>query len=136
MYMSRTVDVAALPGYAQLLQNDGHIVNIYIIDGFEMKQQRIKASQFIDAQLNQSSKVEVDFDEGSLHLSDIYDSSKHYGGFLFVPKVAGDYCSICREPCGVDTAHCEGVGGQSYEKMSEFVGCNALYYYFCSFRRS
>lgn len=47
---SRQVDMAVLKGYAELIWNSGNTVRTFLIDGMEMKAQRIKAARHIFVQ--------------------------------------------------------------------------------------
>lgn len=47
MKASREVDMAALEGYAELFRRCGHTARIFVIDGVQMKDQRLKAALHI-----------------------------------------------------------------------------------------
>lgn len=123
MTASRAVDMAALEGYAELLRSCGHTVRIFIIDGVEMKAQRVKAAQHIFKQCKKGKSIPADavFSEDALDMSDISDTGKYYGGLLFVPSVANRYVELGRKTAAADAAHCDGVGPQSYGTSFEVV---------------
>ena len=124
---SRAVNMAALDGYAQLLRDMGHKVDVIIINGLEMKQQRLKAAKHIFAQCKKAKSIPDDevFNEDVVDYSDIDDNGRYYGGFVFVPSVASHICATGRMTASADAAHCDGIGPQSYGTTFEVVSYDA-----------
>lgn len=123
MNASRAVDMDILEGYAELLRKCGHNVRIFIIYGLQMKQQRIKSEKYIFDQCKKSNNIPTDaaFDKDVIDMSDITDNGRYYGGLLFVPRVAAQYCELGRMTTAADAAHCDVVGPQSYGTTFEVV---------------
>ncbi|CAN8065712.1 unnamed protein product [Agarophyton chilense] len=123
MTATRAVDMAALEGFTQLLRDCGHTVKMFIISGVEMKRQRLKAADFIFKQCQKTKKIDKDsvFDRDVVEISDIKDTDRYHGGFLFVPSVAEQYCKKGRRTTAADAAQCDGVGPQSYGTTYEVV---------------
>lgn len=90
MNASRDVDMASLEGYAELLRRCGHFVRLFVIDGVEMKTQRLKAAQHIFHLCKKGKSIPPDatFNASMVDMSDIDDTGRYYGGMLFVSSVA------------------------------------------------
>lgn len=119
----RHVDMAALDGYASLLRDVGHKVEIDIIKGIEMKAVRVTSSRHIFNQMKKAGSIDsaATFDKNDVDVSDIIDDWSYYSGFLFVPNVAETFCQHALTTCAADAAHCEGIGTQSYGTTFEVV---------------
>lgn len=123
MAASRSVDMAAMDGYADVLRSCGHTVHIYNMDGKSMKETRVKAARHIFNQCQKGKTIPKDavFNEDVVDVSDIIDDGRYYEGLLFVPSVACQYIREGRNTCAADAAHCDGVGPQSYGTTFEVV---------------
>ena len=123
MDASRAVDMASMEGYAELLRNCGQTVRIFIVDGSEMKQQRIRSAKHIFQQCKNAKNIQEDakFNEEVIDMSDIAEDGRYYGGLLFVPSVAARYYSLGRKTAAADAAHCHVVRPQSYGTTLEVV---------------
>ena len=84
---ARAIDVATLEGYADLLRTVGHHVQIVIVSGKKMKAIRVKAAKniFLQQQLANEINKRCVFDPNFVHVGDIDDGVRYYGGFVFSP---------------------------------------------------
>ena len=123
MDASQAVDMASMEGYAELLRNCGPTVRIFIVDGSEMKQQRIRSAKHIFHQCKKAKNMPEDakFNEEVIDMSDIAEDGRSYGGLLFVRSVAARYCALGCKTAAADVAHCDGLGPQSYGTILEVV---------------
>lgn len=125
---SRAVNMAALDGYTKILEDVGHKAKVYIFNGLEMKEQRLKAARHIFSRCKKEKSIpeEEVFNADVVDCSDINEQDRYYGGFIFVPSIAAHICETGRKTCAADAAHCDGVGPQSYGTTFEVVcyDCN------------
>ena len=127
LFTSRAVNMAALDGYAQLLRDVGHKVDIVIIGGKEMKEKRLKAAKHIFGQCKKAKSIPANeiFNEDAVDYSDIDDNGRYYGGFIFTPSVAQRICATGRRTASADAAHCDGIGLQFYGTTFEVFAYDA-----------
>ncbi|PXF41162.1 hypothetical protein BWQ96_09129 [Gracilariopsis chorda] len=75
----RAVDMVGLEGYAELFRKYGNTVRIYIINGVQMNEQRVKAAQHIFKQCKKAKKLPSDatFDRDVIDMTDISDDGRY-----------------------------------------------------------
>ena len=125
----RLEEMASMEGYAELLRELGHTVEIFTCQAFEMRVIRVKAARFIFNQLRKSGHLPQDaqFDARVVDTSDVANRKVYYSGFVFVPSIASDFCESGRMTTSADAAHCQGCGPQSYGTTFEVVGYDATH---------
>lgn len=101
--------MAAMDGYAKLLESIGHTVKIYILNALEMNEKRLKAACHIFAQCKKAKTIPDDesFNADVVDCSVIHEDGRYYGGFIFVPSVASHICATGRNTSATDAAHCD-----------------------------
>lgn len=124
---SRAVDMAALQGFAELLNRFGYQVNVHTMSADEMRATRVKAAKHIFQQCKKAGSLPKDamFDDNVVSLSDIKDGFTFYGGFTLVMPVASTYVLKGRKTAAADACHCDGIGPQSYGTLFEVVTYDA-----------
>lgn len=127
MTASRLEEMATMEGYAVLLEELGHFVEIFTCSAEEIRQTRVKAARFIFRKLKKGGFVpeEASFDHRVVNCSDIVDGRKYYSGFVFVLSIASHFCKYGRATTTADAAHCQGCRFQSYGTTYEVVGYDA-----------
>jgi hypothetical protein len=116
MRETREVNMAALPGYARLLEACGHKCKILIMKGRQMKEVRIKAAKHIFTQSQNSGDIpkEAVFDPSVVVLDDIDDVASYYAGIFFSASIAEPFAERGRDSGAADGSHCDGIGLQSF----------------------
>lgn len=79
--------MAAMKGYANILEDLEHKVTLSTDNGVEMKKIRVKAAKCIFSQCFKSGTVDYkdSFDPDTIDVSDIEERKQYYNGFTFVP---------------------------------------------------
>lgn len=130
MEKQRDVEMAALPGYVELLRDLGHDVEVELFSAEQMRQVRYEAVKYINARLVSEGKITAEdarFDAAEVDVSDIVDGEEYYAGWRFVPNFADTFLLRCRKFGAADGAHCLGKGQQSYGTASNVVMYDANY---------
>jgi hypothetical protein len=121
MRATRDVSMAALPGYAALLEAKGHTVKLLTVTGKEMLAIRRKSSKFIFLQQQKDGHIPKDavFNPADVRTDDIDEGGTYYSGVMFRPSVAGALAERGRKTACADASHCEGIGEQSFGTLYE-----------------
>ena len=82
--ISRAGNTASLEGYAHLLKECAHHMELNIMTGLDMKSKRIKAATHISRQCQKAKSLpkEATFQEEMMDISDINDDSRCFGFFV------------------------------------------------------
>ena len=129
MAANRLEEMASMEGYALLLRELSHYVEILTCSADEMREIRVKAARFIFCQLKKGGLLpeEEKFDHRIVQCADIVDGRRYYSGFVFVPNIASHFCRYGRATTAADAAHCQECGPQSYGTTYEVVVYDAKY---------
>jgi len=121
MRATRDVSMAAMPGFAALLEAKGHTVKLLTVTGKEMLAIRRKSSKFIFLQQQKDGHIPKDavFNPADVRTDDIDEGGTYYGGVMFRPSVAGALAERGRKTACADASHCEGIGEQSFGTLFE-----------------
>ena len=116
-------EMASVEGYALLLRELGHYVEIFTCSADEMREVRVKATRLIFRQRKKGGLLpeEEKFDHRIVQCSDIVEGRRYYSGFVFVLNIASHFCRYGRSTTAVDPAHCQGSGPQLYGTTYEVV---------------
>lgn len=110
--ISRTVNMSSFEGYAQLLKECGHQVELIIMTGLDMKAQRIKSAIHIFRQCQKAMSLpkEAIFQAEMVGISDINDDSCYYWGFFVCPVHRRAHLShwSCNDHCRCSTLQRDG----------------------------
>lgn len=118
------IKMAALVGYAQILQQIGHKVEIHSVTGVEMKKIGMKAAELIFNQDQKDGFIgnETTFDKSVVNTTDIDENNKYYSGLLFLTSVSNQFVLNGRKTTAADAANRKGIGSQSYGTVFQAGG--------------